>query len=96
MAEQLAADVLEGDLDAALLVQAERGVGARQHPVGADLDRRALGDADHAEIVGHGTDRGGRGGMCHASSATAADSLISPELNSLRIVLNSPSCLLQA
>ena len=44
MAEQLAADILEGDLDAALFVETQRRVGAGQHPIAADLDRRALGD----------------------------------------------------
>ena len=96
VAEQLAADVLEGDFDAALLVQTERGVGTGQHPIGADLDRRALGDADHAEIVGHGTDRGGRGGMRHGQQRDRCRYLDQSKAELFEDLLNSPSCLLQA
>jgi len=48
---------------AALLVDAERRIGSGHYPIGANLDRRALGDHEHADIIGDGTLclRGGRG-----------------------------------
>ena len=52
MAEQRAAEIGDGNLGAALLVEAERRVGTGQHPIAADHDRRALGHADHADRVG--------------------------------------------
>ena len=54
MADELVADLVEGDLHGALLVEAERRVGAAQRPVAADHDRRALRDLDDPDVVGDG------------------------------------------
>ena len=56
MTEQLAAQVLEGDLDARCSSSPKRGVGARHHPIAADLDRRTFRDTDDTQIVGDRTD----------------------------------------
>ena len=63
MADQRSALVFNGDLHSALFIDAERRIGARHDPIGANLDRRALGDHKHADIIGEGTLclRGGRG-----------------------------------
>jgi hypothetical protein len=55
VAGDLVAPVVEGDLDGPFLVEAERRVGARKRPVSADEDRRALGNLDHTDIIGHRT-----------------------------------------
>ena len=65
VADQRAALILDGDFDAALLVDAERRIGAGHHPIGADLDRGALGDRDHAEVI---RDRSFGFGCCSRSS----------------------------
>ena len=42
-----------GDLDAALLVDAERRISSRHHPVAADLDRSPLRNHEDTDVVGH-------------------------------------------
>src|SRR6185312_12540070 len=47
--------IFDGDLDAALLVDAERRISAGHHPIAAELDRGALGNHQHADIISDGT-----------------------------------------
>jgi hypothetical protein len=54
MADELVADLVEGDLHGPLLVEAERCVGAGQRPVAANHDRRVLRDLDDPDVIGDG------------------------------------------
>ncbi len=53
MVEQRTALILDREFYAALLIDAERRVRPRKDPVAAEHDRRALGDHQDANVVGH-------------------------------------------
>ena len=89
MADQLAADVLEGDLDAALLVEAERCVGTGQHPVGADLDGAPLGMRITPRSSVTGPTVAAEAACAMPNNAAAAKN---HRAGSLRNIVNSPSC----
>jgi hypothetical protein len=67
VAEKLATAIVDRDLDAALRVLAERGVGARQHAPEGNVQWVALRDLDHPELIG-----GWLGGLARLAARGAA------------------------
>ena len=69
MPEQGPAVILDRDLDAALLIDAERRIRARHDPVAAEHDRRALGNHQDTDLVGHRAFRDGCASRGHQEHA---------------------------